>query len=45
MGILEYLLGPKDREPHDVQPPPSGAGAGPDVDHGRTKTKEKKTFV
>ena len=20
MGILEYLLGPKDREPHDVQP-------------------------
>jgi hypothetical protein len=42
MGILEYLLGPKEREPNDAQPRSSCAGAGPDVDHGRTKTDTKK---
>jgi hypothetical protein len=42
MGILDYQLGPKDRKPDDVQPHPSCAGAGPDVDHGRTKTKTEK---
>lgn len=42
MGIFEYLLGPKDSEPDDVQPAPSRAGAGPDVDRGRIKTKTEK---
>jgi hypothetical protein len=39
VGILEYLLGPKDSEPDDVQPSPSTAGAGPNVDEGRITTK------
>ena len=42
MGIFEYLLGPKDSEPDDVQPAPSRAGAGPDVNRGRKKTKTEK---
>jgi hypothetical protein len=39
MGILEYLLGPPDRDPEDAQPPPSKGGAGPNVDDGRRKTQ------
>ena len=39
MGIFEYLHGPKDSEPDDVQPAPSGAGAGPDMNQSRIKTK------
>jgi hypothetical protein len=43
VGILEYLLGPKDSDAGDVQAaPPSRAGAGPDVDQGRIKTKTEK---
>lgn len=42
MGIIEYLLGPKDSDADDVQPTPSRAGAGPDVDQGRIKTKTEK---
>ncbi len=42
MGILDYLLGPKDRKPDDVQPHPPCTGAGPDVDHRPTKTKTEK---
>ena len=40
MGILENLLGGKDREPDAGQlPPPSKSGAGPSVDEGRHTTK------
>jgi hypothetical protein len=42
VGIFEYLLGAKDSEPDDVQPAPSRAGAGPDVNRGRKKTKTEK---
>ena len=42
MGILEYLLGPGDRDPDDVQPPPSKGGTGPDVNEGRRKTQTEK---
>ena len=42
MGIFEYLLGPKDSEPDDVQPAQPRAGTGPDVDQGRIKTKTEK---
>jgi len=42
MGILEYLLGPKDKDPGGVQPPPAKGGAGPDIDDGRSKTKTEK---
>ena len=42
MGILEYLLGPRDSDSDDTQPAPSKAGAGPDVDQGRIKTKTEK---
>lgn len=45
MGILEYLLGQKDSDPDDVQPASSRAGAGPDVDRDRIKTKQRETFV
>ena len=38
MGIFEYLLGSTDKDPDEVQPPPSKGGAGPDVDEGRAKT-------
>ena len=42
MGIFEYLLGSTDKDPDDVQPPPSKGGAGLDVDEGRAKTKTEK---
>ena len=42
MGIFEYLLGPTDSEPDDVQPAPLRAGAGPDMNQGRKKTKTEK---
>jgi hypothetical protein len=45
VGIFEYLLGPKDSEPDDVQPVPSRAGAGPDMNQGRKKTKTEKDLV
>jgi hypothetical protein len=41
MGIFDFLLRPRDR--HDgAQPPASTAGAGPDIDRGRRKTKAEK---
>ena len=40
MGILEYLLGPNVGATDEVQP--SKAGAGPDVDAGRRKTRTEK---
>ena len=42
MGIFEYLLGPNDKDPDDVQPPPSKGGSGPDIDVGRSKTETEK---
>lgn len=42
MGIFEYLLGSNDKDPDEVQPPPSKGGAGPDIDKGRSKTKTEK---
>ena len=42
MGILEYLLGQKDSDLSDVQPASPRAGAGPDVNQGRIKTKTEK---
>jgi hypothetical protein len=42
MGISEYLLGSGDKDPDHVQPPPSKAGKGPDIDAGRTKTQTEK---
>ena len=42
MGIFEYLLGPKDSEPDDVQPAQPRAGTGPDVNQRRKKTKTEK---
>ena len=42
MGILEYLFGHKLRETEAAQPAPSKAGAGPDVDVGRRKTRTEK---
>jgi hypothetical protein len=40
MGILEYLLGRKVREPDGGhQPRPSKGGAGPNIDEGRHTTK------
>jgi hypothetical protein len=42
VDILEYLLGQKDGDPDDVQPDPSRAGAGPNVDQGRVKTKTER---
>ena len=42
MGIFGYLLGSSDRDPDDVQPPPSKGGAGPDLDEGRDKTQTEK---
>ncbi len=41
MGILDFLLRPRDRD-DGAQPPPSTAGAGPDIDRGRRKTKTEK---
>ena len=42
MGILDYMFGSADRDPEDVQPAPSKAGGGPDVDAGRKKTKTER---
>jgi hypothetical protein len=42
VGIFEYLLGPKDSQPDDVQPTPSSAGARPDVNQDRKKTRTEK---
>ena len=42
MGILDYMFGAADRDPDDVQPAPSKAGKGPDVDAGRKKTKTER---
>jgi hypothetical protein len=42
MGIFDFLLRPKVRDPDDVQPPASKAGAGPDIDRGRAKTRTEK---
>ena len=42
MGIFEYLVGPSDRDPNEVQPQPSKGGAGPDIDEGRSKTKTER---
>jgi hypothetical protein len=42
VGILEYLLGPKEADRDGDQPAPSTAGAGPDVNRGRIKTKTEK---
>jgi hypothetical protein len=42
MRFMEWLLGRKaDKAPNgdETQPPPSWAGAGPDVDTGRPKTQ------
>lgn len=30
------------KQPHDTQPPPSWAGAGPDIDEGRTMTETER---
>jgi hypothetical protein len=42
VGIFEYLLGPKEADRDGDQPAPSTAGAGPDVNQGRNKTKTEK---
>ena len=42
MGILEYLLGPPDRDPDDTQPPAPKGTADPTWDEGRNKTQTEK---
>ena len=42
MGILEYLLGPKDSDADDVQPDSLQGWRRSGRDQGRTKTKTEK---
>ena len=42
MGILDYMFGSADPDPDDVEPAPSKAGGGPDIDAGRKKTKTER---
>lgn len=45
MGLLDWLLGrtpPERAHSDDVQPPPSWAGKGPDVDAGRRRTDTER---
>ena len=42
MGILDYMFGSADQDSDDLQPAPSKAGAGPDVDAGRRMTKTER---
>jgi hypothetical protein len=42
VGILEYLLGPKNYDPDDARPARSQTGVGPDVDEGRNKSETEK---
>jgi hypothetical protein len=42
MGIFDFLL--RRERSKDAQPPPSKAGAGPDIDAGRRKTRTEKNL-
>jgi hypothetical protein len=43
MGILEYLLGPNDKDPVDVQPPPSRVEPVPTGTSAEPRLRLKRT--
>jgi hypothetical protein len=42
MGLLGFLFGPRKNDSDGQRPPPSKAGAGPDIDSKRRKTQTER---